>query len=288
MSERESPIAVIGGSGIYQLETLEEREEKVVETPFGPPSGKLICGRVDGRSVIFLPRHGEGHTILPHEINVRANIWALKSLGAEWLLSFSAVGSLKEEAKPRDVLVPDQLFDRTKGRPSTYFGDGIVGHIAFGEPFCPHLREVVIETCAELSIPLHRQGTYVCMEGPAFSTRAESNANRAAGFSVIGMTALPEAKLAREAEIAYATVALVTDYDCWHESEEAVTVEMVLDNLRANAENVKKILSNVVSKIPRERISPSHTALDGAIMTDRSLWPEESVKRIEPLVSRFL
>lgn len=282
----ESAVGIIGGSGVYKMEGLTEVEELTIPTPFGPPSDALITGRLDGRRVVFLPRHGRGHTLLPHEVNSRANMWALKSIGVEWLLSFSAVGSLKEELRPRDVVIPDQIFDRTKMRLSTFFGNGIVAHVSFASPFCPVLRKLLNETCRFLSISVHERGTYICMEGPAFSTKAESAVNRARGFDVIGMTALPEAKLAREAEIAYATVALVTDYDVWHDEE--VSVELVIANLIANAENVKRIVRAVVPKVPTDRSSPAHDALKNAIMTDRKMWRSDTIERLGPILQRYL
>lgn len=287
-SPPDGAVAVIGGSGIYRMEGISDVEERRVKTPFGAPSDAIVCGNLAGRRVLFLPRHGRGHRILPHEVNSRANIWALKSLGADWILSLSAVGSLREEMKPRDVVIPDQVFDRTRMRPSTFFGDGLVGHVVFGEPYCPLLRRLLIEACRELTLPVHDGGTYVCMEGPAFSTRAESEEYRRRGFSVIGMTNLPEAKLAREAEIAFATVALVTDYDCWHPEHDHVTVEMVIANLQANAEHVKAIIRHVVPRVPRDRTSPAHDALRNAIMTDRKLWPVKTVKKLRPIIGRYL
>lgn len=280
-------IGVIGGSGIYDMEGLTDVREVAVETPYGAPSDKFICGTLGGRSLAFLPRHGRGHRLLPQEVNSRANIWALKSLGADWILALSAVGSLKEEVKPRDVVIPDQIFDRTRNRPSTFFGDGIVAHVSFADPFCPVLRKELVAVSKSLGLPTHDGGTYLCMEGPAFSTKAESAVNRKFGFSVVGMTAIPEAKLAREAEIAYAMVALSTDYDVWHESGE-VSVDLVIENLLANAANVKKLVAQVVSRIPIERVSPNHKALLGSIMTDRSLWPMSTIDRLGPILEGHL
>lgn len=281
-----SLIGIIGGSGIYEMEGLSDVKEIRVETPFGEPSDAFITGRLADRPLAFLPRHGRGHRLLPREVNSRANIWALKSLGAEWILSLSAVGSLREEIRPRDMVIPDQIFDRTKDRPSTFFGDGIVGHVSFGAPFCPVLRRLLAESARELDLPTHDGGTYICMEGPAFSTKAESAVNRQLGFSVVGMTALPEAKLAREAEIAYAMVSLSTDYDCWHEEE--VSVELVVENLLANSANVKRLVKNVIPKIPRERTSPAHNALRGAIMTTRELWPKTTIEKLGPVIERHV
>jgi 5'-methylthioadenosine phosphorylase len=273
-------IGIIGGSGVYDMDGLSDVREERIDTPWGAPSDAIILGTLDDRRLAFLPRHGRGHRILPHEVNSRANIWALKNLGADWILSLSAVGSLKEEIKPRDVVIPDQLFDRTLNRPRTFFGDGIVGHVSFADPFCPILRKALVETCRELKLPSHDGGTYVCIEGPMFSTKAESAVNRAFGFAVVGMTALPEARLAREAEIAYATVALSTDYDVWHESGE-VSVELVMENVHANSQNVKRIVRAVLPRIPKDRASFCHTAGRNAIMTERALWPEATVRKLE-------
>ncbi|RMH58951.1 MAG: S-methyl-5'-thioadenosine phosphorylase [Candidatus Hydrogenedentota bacterium] len=288
MGRKGGVIGFIGGSGVYDIEGIEDRREEFIETPYGPPSDRILLGVLEGRRVAFLPRHGRGHRILPHEVNSRANMWALKSVGVDWIVAFSAVGSLKEEVRPRDVVIPDQVFDRTKCRPSTFFGDGIAAHISFSEPYCPLLRKELVATCRELGLRVHDGGTYICIEGPSFSTKAESKVNRAHGFTVIGMTNLPEAKLAREAEIAYATVALATDYDVWHESEEDVSVELVLENLRANAENVKQIVRRIIPRIPEERVSPAHNALSSAIMTDRSLWPKDVVERLGVIIERYV
>lgn len=281
----DSLIGIIGGSGLYEMEGLSDVAEKRVATPFGDPSDAIVLGTLGGRRLAFLPRHGRGHRILPTEVNSRANVWALKSLGADWVLSLSAVGSLKEEIKPRDVVIPDQIFDRTRCRVSTFFGDGIVAHVSFADPFCPVLRKALLDSCRALKLPVHDGGTYVCIEGPNFSTKAESAVNRTLGFSVVGMTALPEARLAREAELAYATVALSTDYDVWHEAGE-VSVEMVLENLKANTANVKAIVRDVVARIPRERSSPAHDALHNAIMTDRKVWPASTHEKLRLLVER--
>ncbi|HBW47951.1 TPA: S-methyl-5'-thioadenosine phosphorylase [bacterium] len=280
-------IGIIGGSGIYEMDGLQNIEEIDIDTPFGKPSDSIVLGTLSGRRLAFLPRHGRGHRIMPGELNFRANIWAMKKLGVEWLLSFSAVGSLKEEIKPRDVVIPDQIFDRTLQRPRTFFGNGIVAHISFASPFCPVLRKLLMESSRKLGLAVHDGGTYVCIEGPAFSTKAESAVNRMLGFSIVGMTAVPEARLAREAEIAYATVALSTDYDVWHDSGE-VSVEMVMENLRTNTENVKRIIKEIVPQIPTDLFSPSHDALKGAIMTDRSIWPDETVKRLGVIIERYL
>lgn len=280
-------IAVIGGSGIYEMEGVEDLRFEKVETPFGPPSDEIALGRLEGREVAFLPRHGRGHRLSPSEVNHRANFWALKSLGCDWAIALSAVGSLREEIRPRDFVVPDQIFDRTRLRPSTFFGDGIVAHVSFDEPYCPILRKLLVDAIDAEGIPVHDGGTYICIEGPSFSTKAESKVFRSWGCDVIGMTNLPEAKLAREAEIAFATVALVTDYDVWREGEE-VSVERVIENLKVNAENVKKVVRRVVPQVPLERVSPAHEALAGAIMTDRSLWPKSRVRDLAPILRPYL
>lgn len=286
MSGTEGLIGVIGGSGIYRMEGLSDVEEIRVDTPYGEPSDAIILGTLSGRRCAFLPRHGRGHRLLPREVPSHANLYALKSLGCDWVLALSAVGSLKEEVRPRDVVIPDQVVDGTRHRPGTWFGDGIVAHVSMADPFCPVLRHALVESCRALEVPVHDGGTYYCMEGPAFSTKAESTANRSFGYSVVGMTAIPEARLAREAELAYALVALSTDYDVWHESGE-VSVELVLENLLANARNVQRIVQDVVTRIPRERTSPAHEALRGAIMTDRTLWPAATIQRLGVVLERY-
>lgn len=285
----EPAIGIIGGSGLYELAGFEKTEERVISTPFGDPSDALVGGILSGRQVWFLPRHGRGHRIAPHEINHRANIWALKSLGVRWLICVTAVGSLKEEYRPRDVVLPDQYFDRTSRRDQhTFFGGGIVGHIAFADPVSSGLRAILRECCEETLVRYHDGGTYVSMDGPAFSTRAESFVNRQLGFDVIGMTNLPEAKLAREAEIALATLAMVTDYDCWKVEEDAVTADTVIAHLHANIKTAMRILAAAVPKIPAEPTWPEHRALDGAIMTPANLWPEERKTALAPILNRFL
>jgi 5'-methylthioadenosine phosphorylase len=282
-------IGIIGGSGLYDLEGFEEREEISVETPYGPPSDPLITGKLAGRRVYFLPRHGKGHRILPTELNHRANIWALRSLNVRWIIAVTAVGSLKEEYAPRDVVLPDQFFDRTSRREHhTFFGRGIVGHVAFADPISAGLRTLLAEEANNAGARVHNGGTYVNMDGPAFSTRAESNANRQLGFDVIGMTNLPEAKLAREAEIALATLAMITDYDCWKTDEAHVTVDAVMAHVSANVAMAKRIIAGVIPRIPIEPTWPEHQALDGAIMTDPKLWPEETVTALKPMLQRFL
>ncbi|MGC4013684.1 MAG: S-methyl-5'-thioadenosine phosphorylase [Luteolibacter sp.] len=285
----EASIGIIGGSGLYELEGFEKAEERLVSTPFGEPSDVLVGGSFAGRQVWFLPRHGRGHRILPHEINHRANIWALRSLGVRWLICVTAVGSLKEEYRPRDVVLPDQYFDRTSRREHhTFFGRGIAAHIAFADPVSEGLRGILRDAATESGCRVHDRGTYVNMDGPAFSTRAESEVNRQLGFDVIGMTNLPEAKLAREAEIALATLAMVTDYDCWKTDEEAVTAGSVLAHLHANVAAAKRVLATAIPRVPATPDWPEHSALDGSIMTARALWPERTSADLAPLLGRFL
>lgn len=279
-------IGVIGGSGLYDIEGLEGRREIEVETPFGPPSDRLVGGVLGGRQVFFLPRHGRGHRILPHELNHRANIHALRSLNVRWIIAVTAVGSLREQYAPRDILVPDQLFDRTSRREHhTFFGRGIAAHVAFGDPYSAGLRKILIEAArANHQRAVHDGGTYVNMDGPAFSTRAESEANRQLGFDVIGMTNLPEAKLAREAGIALATLAMITDYDCWKIEEEPVNAQTVIGHLMANAEAARRIVAAAVTAVPAEPGWPEHRALDGAVLTPRDLWPAETAARLALLL----
>jgi 5'-methylthioadenosine phosphorylase len=282
-------IGIIGGSGLYEIEGFEKTEERVVDTPFGAPSDALVGGRMHGRQVWFLPRHGRGHRILPHEINHRANLWALKSLDVRFLICVTAVGSLKEAYAPRHVLLPDQFFDRTSRRAEhTFFGRGIAAHVAFGDPVSRGLTDLVRAALDEVGATVHDGGTYVNMDGPAFSTRAESLVNRQLGFDVIGMTNLPEAKLAREAEIALATMAMITDYDCWKADEEAVHAAAVIEHLMANVALAKETLKRVIPKIPFDAVWPEHRALDGAIMTPRDLWPSPTVDELRPLLARQL
>lgn len=282
-------IGIIGGSGLYEIDGLEETRWVRVKTPFGPPSDEFLTGTLAGREVVFLPRHGRGHRLLPSELPHRANIWALKKLGVAWILSISAVGSLQQKYRPRDIVFVDQFVDRTKQASAhTFFGRGIVAHVAFAHPICEELRKLFVSSARRLRLRAHDGGTYVCMEGPAFSTRAESIANRKAGHDVIGMTNLGEAKCAREAEIAYATAAMVTDYDCWNEEEDHVTVEMVVENLHANAAAAKRLIVEVVSRIPLEPTWPCHEALKNAILTPRKLWPQATVKDLRPILARYL
>jgi len=282
-------IGIIGGSGLYQMEELRDAAEHKVGTPFGAPSDKLVGGKVSGRQVYFLPRHGRGHRILPHEINHRANIYALRSLNVRWIISVAAVGSLQEKYAPRDVVLPSQFYDHTSQRAAhTFFGEGIAAHIAFAEPISTKLRNLLAESARSLGITVHNGGTYVNMDGPAFSTRAESELNRRNGFDVIAMTNLPEAKLAREAEIAFATMAMITDYDCWKVEEEPVSAQIVLSHLMANAETAKKVIVDVIPRIPTEPNWPEHFALDTALVTDRKFWPEATVEKLKPILGRFL
>jgi 5'-methylthioadenosine phosphorylase len=285
-------IGVIGGSGLYRMEGMTDVEEVAIQTPFGDPSDVITVGKVEGVSMAFLPRHGRGHRISPTEIPVRANIWALKSLGVEWVISVSAVGSLREHIAPRDLIIPDQLFDRTKSRVNTFFEGGIVVHCTFAEPFCPTLSKFLLDSAPELGdVKVHEGGTYVCIEGPLFSTKAESYTYRSWGMDIIGMTALPEAKLAREAELCYAIIACATDYDVWHESEESVTVEMVISNLSANVANAQRILRRVARKIPADRSANTcdcPSALATAILTDRSKIPAEVKEKYSLLIGRYL
>jgi 5'-methylthioadenosine phosphorylase len=283
-------IGIIGGSGLYQMPELTDVEEVRVETPFGDPSDAFIIGTLEGVRVTFLPRHGRGHRILPTELPFRANIYALKLLGVERILSASAVGSLQERYAPLDMVIPDQFFDRTRARAreSTFFGDGIVAHISFAHPVCSDLGDVLEESCRAVGVNVHRGGTYLCMEGPAFSTKAESNVYRAWGMDVIGMTNLQEAKLAREAEICYATLALVTDYDCWHESHDVVTVETVVENLNKNVRHAQLVMREAVKRLQgRPRACECGSALKNAIFTAPELWPEATTKRLEAIIGKY-
>jgi 5'-methylthioadenosine phosphorylase len=288
--QNEAPaIGIIGGSGLYQLDELHEIREHNVNTPFGPPSDTLVGGKIGGRQVYFLPRHGRGHRILPNEIHHRANIYALRSLNVRWIISVAAVGSLQEKYAPRDVLLPSQFYDRTSRRDiHTFFGEGIAAHIAFAEPISTNLRNLLAESARFLGVMVHNGGTYVNMDGPAFSTRAESEFNHRSGFDVIAMTNLPEAKLAREAEIAFATMAMITDYDCWKVEEEPVSAHTVLGHLMANAETARKVILHVIPQIPMEPNWPEHFALDTALVTDRKLWPETTIEKLKPILGRFV
>ena len=278
-------VGVIGGSGLYAIAGLEDERELEVETPYGLPSDRLRIGRLEGVETVFLARHGRHHQFLPREVPYRANLWAMRSLGVRWLISVSAVGSLQASIRPRDMVVPNQFIDRTQQRPQTFFGEGCVAHVSLADPFCSRLSQLVSEA-AESSLPkgqaLHRGGTYLCMEGPAFSTRAESELYRSWGCSVIGMTNHTEARLAREAELAYASLSMVTDFDCWHQDHDAVTVEMVMGNLRANAMATEPILRTLMQRIGLERpASPGHTALANAIVTPKNVVPLETLRKLE-------
>ena len=290
MSEQlPAAIGIIGGSGLYQMEGVENPTEQRISTPFGDPSDALIGGTWHGRQIYFLPRHGRGHRILPHELNHRANIYALRSLNVRWIICVTAVGSLQEQYEPRHVVLPSQFFDRTSQRANhTFFGEGIAAHISFAHPISDGMRSILRSATEAAGVTVHDGGTYVNMDGPAFSTRAESEFNRRQGFDVIGMTNLPEAKLAREAEIALGTLAMITDYDCWKVEEEPVTAEAVFGHLLANAGTAKKILAHAIPQIPTEPTWPEHSALDSALVTDRQLWPEATTKKLGAVLGRFL
>ncbi|MBD2118281.1 MULTISPECIES: S-methyl-5'-thioadenosine phosphorylase [Microcystis] len=285
-------IGIIGGSGLYKMDALKDMREVSLDTPFGSPSDALIIGTLEGTEVAFLARHGRNHHFLPTELPFRANIHAFKQLGVEYIISASAVGSLKAEVKPLDLVIPDQFIDRTKERIATFFGEGIVAHVAFGDPICPQLAEILGDAVASLNLPevtLHRGGTYLCMEGPAFSTKAESNLYRSWGATVIGMTNLTEAKLAREAEIAYATLALVTDYDCWHPDHDHVTVEMVIENLHHNAINAQKVIQETVRRLAANPpVSAAHSALKYAILTRLDSVPVATKEKLALLLKKYL
>lgn len=281
-------IGIIGGSGLYDMAELTDREERTVSTPFGDPSGPYVIATLRGRRVAFLARHGVGHRLLPSELNFRANIFGFKLLGVEWILSASAVGSLREDFRPLDLVVPDQFFDRTRGRVSTFFGEGLVGHVAFAHPFCGPLSKIMADSAATAGATVHKGGTYVCMEGPQFSTIAESNSYRAAGFDIIGMTNLQEAKLAREAEICYTTLALVTDYDCWHPDHASVTVDMIINNLMQNAKTAQQVIANAVERLPIDRTCECATALASALITRPEHVPEATRKKLKPIVGKYL
>ncbi|MBE0416111.1 MAG: S-methyl-5'-thioadenosine phosphorylase [Dehalococcoidia bacterium] len=284
----EAKIGVIGGSGLYEIEGMTNIEEVKPKTPFGEPSDSIIIGELEGKRIAFLPRHGRGHRISPTEIPSRANIYALKSLGVECIISVSAVGSLKDEIHPLDLLIPDQLIDRTKSRVNSFFEGGLVAHVAFADPFCPVLSDILYQAALDVGARVHKEGTYIVMEGPLFSTKAESNLYRSWGASVIGMTALPETKLAREAEICYATLACVTDYDCWHETEESVTIEMALANLERNVDTAKRIVGIVASRIPERRECGCAQALKDAIITAPEKIPEQMKRDLELLVGKYI
>jgi 5'-methylthioadenosine phosphorylase len=280
-------IGIIGGSGLYSMPGFELEEEKALETPWGDPSDAYMVGRLSGQRVAFLARHGRGHRISPSELNFRANIWGFKMLGVRHIMSLSAVGSLKEEHKPLDFVIPDQFFDRTRGRISTFFGDGLVAHISFADPICMELAQVLYGACKEVGVNAKLGGTYLCMEGPAFSTKAESNVYRSWGMDVIGMTNLQEAKLAREAEICYATVAMVTDYDCWHPDHDAVTVNDIIANLTQNAQNAAKVVGAAVGRMHTPVVCKCHSALAHALITDKKAVPAATLKKLELIVGKY-
>ncbi|MCL4843254.1 MAG: S-methyl-5'-thioadenosine phosphorylase [Bryobacteraceae bacterium] len=284
----QAKIGIIGGSGLYSMPGFTNQQEVVLDTPFGAPSDAYIVGEMAGKPVAFLARHGRGHRLTPSELNFRANIHGFKQLGVEWIISLSAVGSLKEEHKPLDFVIPDQFVDRTMGRQSTFFGEGLVGHVSFGDPVCGALAKLLHHACAEAGVASKLGGTYICMEGPAFSTKAESNLYRSWGMDVIGMTNLQEAKLAREAELCYATVAMVTDYDCWHPEHDAVTVADIIRNLHHNAENAQKVVQKAVELLSTgERSCPCASALEFALITDKSKVPAETRTKLELLVGKY-
>jgi 5'-methylthioadenosine phosphorylase len=281
-------IGIIGGSGLYNMNELTDREERTLVTPFGEPSGPYVIGTLRNKRVAFLARHGIGHRIMPSELNFRANIFGFKLLGVERILSASAVGSLKEEYQPLDILVPDQFFDRTRGRISTFFGRGLVAHIAFAHPVCPVLSKIAADAVERVGATVHRGGTYVNMEGPQFSTLAESRLYRSWGMDVIGMTNLQEAKLAREAEICYATLALVTDYDCWHPDHDSVTVELIVGNLLQNAVTAQKVIAEAIGHIEGTRTCECATALATSLITQRDMIPEQTKRELDPIVGKYL
>ncbi len=284
----QASIGVIGGSGLYEIEGLTDIQEHTVSTPFGKPSDPIVVGNLRGRRVAFLPRHGRGHRILPGEVNVRANIYALKSLGVEWIIAVNACGSMKEEIAPADIVIPDQIIDHTTGRPSTFFGNGLVVHVSFAEPFCPALSDALFEAANRAGARVHKGGTYVCIEGPRFSTKAESKMNRMLGADIIGMTAMPEAVLAREAELCYASLAMSTDYDVWHETEAPVTAEMVAETVQKNVETAKNAIKEVLPLIPSERECTCAAALSVAIQTARDRIPGRIKRELDLLVGKYL
>jgi 5'-methylthioadenosine phosphorylase len=284
----EIKIGVIGGSGLYQMEGMEVLAERHVETPFGDPSDAYIIGRVGGREVAFLPRHGRGHRLLPSELNYRANIYGLKVLGVEWIVSVSAVGSLQERYRPTDFVVPDQFYDRTRHRPDTFFGRGLVAHVSLAHPVCGRLSRCVVEGARAAGATVHEGGTYLCMEGPTFSTRAESEEYRRRGFDIIGMTNLQEAKLAREAEMSYATMALVTDYDCWHEEEADVSGTAVMEVVAQNVRMAQEALRGIVARVPVEEASPFRGILAHSLITEKSVVPTETLTALEPIIGRYM
>src|SRR5215468_9821311 len=289
MNEEVPAIGIIGGSGLYQMEELRDATEHKIDTPFGPPSDVLVGGKLGERQAYFLPRHGRGHRILPHDINYRANIYALRSLNGRGIVSVAAVGSLQEKYAPRDLVLPSQFYDRTSQRTAhTFFGEGIVAHVGFAEPISASLRNLVAESAKSLGYTVHNGGTYVNMDGAAFSTRAESEFNYRNGFDVIGMTNLPEAKLAREAEIAFATMAMITDYDSWRVEVEPVSAEIILSHLLANSETARRVIADVIPRNPNEPSSPEQSAWDTALVTEQTFWPKATIKKLGPILARFL
>ncbi len=285
---KQANIGIIGGSGLYEMEGFTDVRQVEIDTPFGSPSDELVVGILEGHSVVFLPRHSRGHRILPHELNYRANVFAMKQLGVEWILSVSAVGSLKEEYEPLHMVVPDQFVDRTLQRRSTFFGRGLVAHVAFAQPFCPNLSQAMAAACKEAGATYHVGGTYVCIEGPHFSTRAESELYRSWGMDIIGMTNLQEARLAREAEICYSTLAMVTDYDCWHPEHDSVTADQIVANLGRNADTAKAVLRAAVRRLPIDRRCECEGALRNALITAPDLVPGVIKRELEPIIGRYM
>lgn len=284
----EAKIGVIGGTGLYEIEGMTDVEEVRVQTPFGDPSDSIIVGRLGQSALAFLPRHGRGHRIAPNELPQRANIYALKSLGVEWIIAINSCGSFKEELKPRDLVVPDQIIDRTKGRISSFFGNGIVGHIPFAEPFCPNLAQILFQAAHESGASVHRGGTFIAMEGPQFSTKAESRLYKSWGADIIGMTVIPEAKLAREAEICYATLACVTDYDSWHDDLDEVRIEEIIAILNENIDRAKNIIKLAAANIPEKRFCICVNALENALITDQQLIPDKLKKDLELIIGKYV
>jgi 5'-methylthioadenosine phosphorylase len=284
----EKMVGVIGGSGLYEMEGLEDVETASLTTPFGNPSDSIVLGRIEGTKVAFLPRHGKGHRISPSALNFRANIYAMKVLGVQWIIGVSAVGSMKESLRPGDMVIPDQFIDRTVGRPNTFFNDGIVGHISFADPVCPVLTQILFQSGKEVGATVHKNGTYLCIEGPQFSTRAESRLYRTWGVDIIGMTNIPEAKLAREAEICYATIAFATDYDCWHEEAGDVSIGEVLRILAQSTKIAKSAIRNAIPKLPEKRECMCSTALKHALITGKKYIPEKTKKDLEPIIGKYV
>ena len=286
--DAQATIGIIGGSGLYSMSGLTNTKEIRVKTPFGDPSDAIVLGTLEARRVAFLARHGRGHRILPGEINYRANIYAMKLLGVERIISVSAVGSLLEELRPGEFLVPDQFYDRTKGRVSTFFGEGLVAHVAFAHPTCAQMSSVLADACVHQAVPVHRRGTYICMEGPQFSTLAEAHVHRQLRFEVIGMTNVTEAKLAREAEVCYATIAMITDYDCWHPEHASVTASQIIATLSQNAENAQKVLREAVRDLPEARTCKCGSALEHALVTDLKLVPRATKKKLAAIIGKYI